>query len=130
MLKAPENHYLTEKPEPANIEIAKFEVAYFSYLATMTGAAAIALLGLMYVGSSVPPHSVSLRVSVTAFVFAVSLLTTGYAVRNRWVMSRQPLPGWLVCLDFYLFGPATLISYLVGVVSLVVVVVTSRSELQ
>jgi hypothetical protein len=126
---APAKHYLTEKPDKENTEYAKFEVAYFSYLATMTGAAAIALLGLMYVGK--PPPSDKrrryLQVSVTAFVLAVSLLTTGYAARNYWMMSQQPLKEWFANLDLYVLGFSTIIAYLTGVVSLVCFVVTAHS---
>ncbi|HYH64365.1 MAG TPA: hypothetical protein VD866_06670 [Urbifossiella sp.] len=123
---APTKHYLTDTPDEKNIEFAKFEVAYFSFLATMTGAAAFALLGLMYVSQTTGIHRRFIQVCIIAFVLAVSMLTLGYAARNLWVMSRQPLKEWFTTLDFYVIGPLTVVTYFVGVVSLVGVVVTLR----
>ncbi len=119
----PENHYLLKAPDPKENPVVVFEAGYFTYLATITAAVIAALLAFLGFSKDGNLWRTPAIVSVIFFTIGLAIVTTGYAIRNLWLVTgtgaQKGLPPWLVSIDLYAAGPITAIAYAVGCISLV-----------
>jgi len=116
----PADHYLTADPTPATQERAKFEVAYFSYLAGITAGTIAALLALLFSEKNASPaHRTTARYGIIALLLALSIVTLGYASRNLWIATDKALTPLFGLLDYWVLGPITAVAYILGVVTLI-----------
>jgi hypothetical protein len=115
---APAGHPLLGKPVGAALEAVKFEVGYFTFLASLTGGVVAAMLAFLQLDRAPGVWRTTTLVSVFAFVIALTLVTLGYAMRNLWVLSNTPLDPRLVSIDAFADGPITAIMYIVGLLAM------------
>lgn len=116
-------HYLLNKPggDGDFRSIAEFEAGYLTYLAGMTMPVIGGILALFFIpGHDGNKWKTPAIISMYSFCSAIALVTIGYAIRNMWIVTGEGLSEPIAAIDMYFTGPLTAISYIIGIISLLV----------
>ena len=102
--------------------IVQAEATYFTYLAGLTGAVIAALLAFVVLEKTQGNWRLFAKSSLILLLLAIIQITVGYAIRNQWAASQAPLPPPVLEISKWL-GPATSLTYVLGVASLALAII-------